>query len=54
MQEGLISSFPVRVSGGTYSIQQGLEVGAFAQSKIDVTVKELDDERSAVNELGLI
>ena len=54
VQEGLISSFPVRVSGGTYSIQQGLEVGAFAQSKIDVTVKELDDERSAVNELGLI
>ena len=28
VQEGVISSFPVRVSGGTYSIQQGLEVGA--------------------------
>ena len=54
VQEGLISSFPVRVSGGTYSIEQGLEVGDFAQGKIDVTVKELDDERSAVKELGLI
>jgi malate dehydrogenase len=54
VQEGLISSFPVRVSGGTYSIELGLEVGDFAQGKIDVTVKELDDERSAVKELGLI
>jgi malate dehydrogenase len=54
VQEGLISSFPVRVSGGTYSIEQGLEVGDFAQGKIDVTVEELDDERSAVKELGLI
>jgi malate dehydrogenase len=54
VQEGLISSFPVRVSGGSYSIEQGLEVGDFAQGRIDVTVKELDDERSAVKELGLI
>jgi malate dehydrogenase len=54
VREGLISSFPVRVSGGSYSIEQGLEVGDFAQGKIDVTVKELDDERSAVKELGLI
>ena len=53
--EGIISSFPVRVSGdGTYTIEQGLDVGEFAQSKIDITVQELEGERDAVKQLGLI
>jgi malate dehydrogenase len=52
--EGIISSFPVRCDGGTYEIVQGLEVGEFAQRKLDATVKELTDERAAVSELGLI
>jgi len=52
--EGIISSFPVRCEGGAYEIVQGLEVGEFAQGKIDATVKELTDERAAVSELGLI
>lgn len=52
--EGIISSFPVRCTGGSYEIAQGLEVGGFAQAKIDATVKELTDERAAVSELGLI
>jgi malate dehydrogenase len=52
--EGIVSSFPCRCSGGTYSIQQGLEIDPFAQQKIDVTVKELQDEREAVVQLGLI
>jgi malate dehydrogenase len=52
--EGIISSFPVRLSGGGYEIEQGLEVGEFAQSKIDATVKELTDERAAVVALGLV
>jgi len=54
VQEGIISSFPVRVSGGSYEIEQGLEVDDFAQAKIDATVKELSDEREAVTKLGLI
>jgi malate dehydrogenase len=54
VDEGLISSFPVRVSGGSYEIVEGLEVGAFAQSKIDITVNELKGERDAVKSLGLI
>jgi malate dehydrogenase len=54
VDEGLISSFPVRVSGGSYEIVEGLEVGEFAQSKIDITVNELKGERDAVNGLGLI
>jgi malate dehydrogenase len=52
--EGIISSFPVRCGGGEYEIVQGLEVGDFAQAKIDATVKELTDERAAVESLGLI
>jgi malate dehydrogenase len=55
VEEGIVSSFPVRVrGGGEYSIEQGLEVGDFAQSKIDATVNELKEERNAVRELGLL
>jgi malate dehydrogenase len=52
--EGIISSFPVRCDGGSYEIVQGLELGEFAQRKLDATVKELADERAAVSELGLV
>jgi malate dehydrogenase len=52
--EGIISSFPVRCAGGSYEIVQDLDVGDFAQAKIDATVKELTDERAAVGQLGLI
>jgi malate dehydrogenase len=55
VEEGIISSFPVEVSGdGSYKIVEGLEVGEFAQAKIDITVDELKGERDAVRELGLI
>jgi malate dehydrogenase len=52
--EGIVSSFPVRLDGGSYEIQQGLDVGDFARSRIDATVKELSDERAAVQALGLV
>ena len=52
--EGIISSFPVHCDSGTYEIVEGLEVGEFAQAKIDATVKELIDERAAVQSLGLV
>jgi len=54
VEEGLISSFPVRVSGGSHEIEQGLEVEDFARGKIDRSVAELREERDAVRELGLI
>jgi malate dehydrogenase len=54
VEEGLISSFPVRCSGGNYEVVEGLEVGEFAQSKIDATVNELKEERDAVKQLGLV
>jgi malate dehydrogenase len=54
VEEGLMSSFPVRLSGGSYEIAEGLEVEDFARAKIDATVNELKEERDAVRELGLI
>jgi malate dehydrogenase len=54
VEEGLISSFPVRCSDGEYEIVEDLEIGEFAQSKIDITVNELKEERDAVKELDLI
>jgi malate dehydrogenase len=54
VEEGLMSSFPVRCSGGNYEVVEGLDVDEFAQSKIDITVNELKEERDAVKELGLI
>ncbi|HEX6583572.1 MAG TPA: malate dehydrogenase [Thermoleophilaceae bacterium] len=51
---GLISSFPVRVSGGSYEIAEGLEIDGFARGKIDATANELAEERDSVRQLGLI
>ncbi|KIF76316.1 malate dehydrogenase [Streptomyces sp. 150FB] len=52
--EGLISSFPVTTANGTYEIVQGLDVNDFSRARIDASVKELEEERDAVRELGLI
>jgi malate dehydrogenase len=54
VDEGLISSFPVRLSGGSYEIADGLEIDDFARAKIDATVNELNEERDSVRELELI
>jgi malate dehydrogenase len=52
--EGLISSFPVTTKDGNWSIVQGLEIDDFSRSRIDKSTAELDDERKAVTDLGLI
>ena len=52
--EGLISSFPCRASGGAWEIIQGVEINDFSRARIDASVKELEEERAAVRELGLI
>jgi malate dehydrogenase len=54
IEEGLICSVPVRCSGGSYERVTGLEVIDFAQSKLDITVNELKEEREAVQKLGLV
>ncbi|MER7280021.1 malate dehydrogenase [Dactylosporangium sp. NPDC000244] len=51
---GLISSFPVTSAGGKWEIVQGLEIDAFSRARIDASVAELDEERQAVERLGLI
>ncbi|MFC0601147.1 malate dehydrogenase [Streptomyces palmae] len=52
--EGLISSFPVTTSNGSYEIVQGLEINEFSRTRIDASVQELVEEREAVRALGLI
>jgi malate dehydrogenase len=54
VEEGVMSSFPVRLRGGSWEIDQGLDVGDFARAKIDATVAELVEERDAVRQLGLV
>jgi malate dehydrogenase len=52
--EGLISSFPCVCKDGQYSIVQGLDIDAYSRGKIDASVAELEEERAAVRDLGLI
>jgi malate dehydrogenase len=52
--EGLMYSFPVTCKDGVYSIIQGLEINEFSRGKMEATAAELEDERKAVRELGLI
>ena len=52
--EGLVSSFPVTISDGKWEIVQGLDINEFSRAKIDASVAELEDERKAVKDLGLI
>jgi len=52
--EGLISSFPCRCNEGEWEIVPGLPIDDFSRSRIDASVAELEEERQAVRELGLI
>ena len=54
VEEGLISGFPCRCSGGSYEVVEGLEVPDFSRERIDASVAELKEERDAVKELGLL
>ncbi|MEX2579661.1 MAG: malate dehydrogenase [Verrucomicrobiales bacterium] len=51
VDEGLISSFPVRSDGESWEIVQDVPVNDFSREKIDTTVKELREEREAVSDL---
>jgi malate dehydrogenase len=52
--EGLMSSFPCTCKNGEYSIVQGLDLDDYSRGKIDASVAELQEERDAVRQLGLI
>ena len=54
VEEGVFSSFPVRCSGGSYEVVEGLEISDFSRSRIEATVNELKEERDAVRQLELV
>jgi malate dehydrogenase len=50
--EGLISGFPVVTDGaGSYTIVQGLDLSPFVQGKLERTIAELEEERTAVADM---
>ncbi len=50
--EGIISSFPLTSKGdGTAAIVKGIALDAFAKTKIDATIAELEKERDLVRDL---
>jgi malate dehydrogenase len=54
VKEGIFSGYPCTCSGGDYTVVEGLELDEFSRGRIDATVKELTEEREAVEQLGLI
>jgi malate dehydrogenase len=52
--EGIWSGFPCTCADGQYTVVQGLELGDFSQQRIAASVAELNEERDAVKQLGLI
>jgi malate dehydrogenase len=43
--------FPVTTANGEYTIVQGLEIDEFSRERINVTLKELQEERDGVKHL---
>jgi malate dehydrogenase len=51
---GLVVGHPCTCRGGEWSIVQGLDIDDFSRARIDASVKELQEERDSVQQLGLI
>jgi malate dehydrogenase len=51
ISEGVIYSFPVTCSAGSYQIVQDLEISDFSHVRLDETDAELREERAAVADL---
>ena len=51
VEEGLISSFPIRNIGGQLGIVEGLSINEFSRGKIDASVAELKEEKVMVGDL---
>ncbi len=43
--------YPVTVAGGEYKVVEGLEIDAFSQERINLTLKELQEEQDGVKHL---
>jgi malate dehydrogenase len=52
--EGLVSSFPVVCRDGRAAIVPDLELDEFSRARIDRSVRELEEERAAVEQMGLL
>lgn len=50
VEKDLISSFPIRASGGKWEIVQDVPINDFSRSKIDASVAELK-EKALVEDL---
>ena len=51
IREGVIYSVPCRCARGKYEIVQGLPISEFSRGRMDVTDKELREERDAIADL---
>jgi len=51
IEEGIVYSYPVRCSGGNYTIVQGLDISEFSRKRMAATEAELREERAAVESL---
>lgn len=51
VEEGLMSSFPVRTDGTDWKIVSGVPINKFSRGKIDASVNELKEEKEMVSEL---
>lgn len=51
VEPGIVYSYPVRCSGGSYEIVQGLKISEFSQQRMNTTETELREERSAIESL---
>ncbi|MBL8520555.1 MAG: malate dehydrogenase [Betaproteobacteria bacterium] len=49
--DGVMYGFPVTCEGGNYTMVKGLEIDEFSRSKMDATLKELEEERAGVAHL---
>ncbi len=51
IDEGIIYSYPVRCSGGSYQIVADLEINDFSRTRMEATEAELREERAAIESL---
>jgi malate dehydrogenase len=49
--EGVIYGYPANCRNGRYEIVQGLEVSDFSRSRMQATLKELEEERDSIKAL---
>jgi len=47
----VVFGFPVTTAGGEYKLVEGLEIDAFSQERINLTLKELLEEQDGVKQL---